>query len=172
MIGIVNITTLNNRQYCVILDPVDDKGVPQMGKKKLVKGEKSFFLQPGELLEKGIQNIFVLGEDEGLILKANEEFVDKVSRRSSAKTETFLNRTLRRHFCRSAESSLEKNFIENSFEDELIAFNRYFVEVECPPNWMFYFCSFSSCPSSFCWPLFQLADIRIGRSCTLEPVYF
>ena len=32
------------------------------------------------MLENGIQNLFVLGEDEGLILRANEEFVqtDKV----------------------------------------------------------------------------------------------
>lgn len=73
----------------MILDPVDDKGVPQMGRKKLVKGEKSFFLQPGELLEKGIQNVFVLGEDEGLILKANEEFVDKVCCLSVARNEAF-----------------------------------------------------------------------------------
>lgn len=34
---------------------------------------------PGESLEKGIQNIFVLGEDQGLILKASEKFVDGVS---------------------------------------------------------------------------------------------
>ncbi|ESN94932.1 hypothetical protein HELRODRAFT_102919 [Helobdella robusta] len=77
VIGEVHITTLTNRQYCVILDPVDDKGMPQLGKKKLVKGEKSFFLQPGETLEKGIQNVFVLGEDEGLILRANEGFMDR-----------------------------------------------------------------------------------------------
>ena len=63
----------------MILDPVDDKGKPQMGRKKLVKGEKSFFLMPGERLERGIQNIFVLGENEGLILKANETFKDGVS---------------------------------------------------------------------------------------------
>ena len=34
---------------------------------------------PGETLENGIQNIFVLGEDQGLILKALEKFVDGVS---------------------------------------------------------------------------------------------
>ena len=72
----VNITTLNNRQYCVILDPAGADGKPQLGQKKLVKGEKSFFLMPGEKLEKGIQNVFVLGEDEGLILKAIEAFTD------------------------------------------------------------------------------------------------
>lgn len=40
------------------------------------QGEKSFFLLPGEKLEQGIQDVFILGEDEGLILKANEAFVD------------------------------------------------------------------------------------------------
>ena len=74
-----NITTLSNRQYCVILDPVDASGRPQLGRKKLIKGERSFFLMPGERLEKGIQNVYVLGEDEGLILRAIESFTDDVS---------------------------------------------------------------------------------------------
>ena len=69
---------MTNRQYAVILDPVDKDGKPQLGRKKLVKGETSFFLMPGERLEKGIQNIFVLGEDEGLVLKASEIFKDGV----------------------------------------------------------------------------------------------
>ena len=51
-------------------------GKPQLGQKKLVKGEKSFFLEPGERLEKGIQSVYVLGEDEGLILRAIEEHTD------------------------------------------------------------------------------------------------
>ncbi|KAK6967558.1 major vault protein [Biomphalaria glabrata] len=76
VVGVVNITTLNNRQYCVILDPVDVHGKPQLGQKKLVKGERSFFLMPGEKLEKGIQNVYIMGEDEGLILRANETFTD------------------------------------------------------------------------------------------------
>ncbi len=80
MVGVVNITTLSNRQYCVILDPVDKDGHPQLGRKRLVKGEKSFFLMPGERLEKGIQNVYVLGEDEGLILRAIESFTDAVSK--------------------------------------------------------------------------------------------
>ena len=36
-------------------------------------------MQPDERLENGIQNVYILGEDEGLILKANEEFIDKES---------------------------------------------------------------------------------------------
>ena len=76
VVGVVKITTLTNRQYCVIMDPAGADGKPQLGQKKLVKGEKSFFLLPGESLEKGIQNVYVLGEDEGLILKASEGFKD------------------------------------------------------------------------------------------------
>ena len=77
VVGVVNVITLNSRQYCVILDPVGEDGKPQLGKKKLVKGEVSFFLQPGEKLERGIQDVYVLGEDEGLILRAIEPFVDE-----------------------------------------------------------------------------------------------
>uniref|UniRef100_A0A0B7A640 Major vault protein n=1 Tax=Arion vulgaris TaxID=1028688 RepID=A0A0B7A640_9EUPU len=76
VVNVVSITTLTNRQYCVILDPVDEYGKPQFGKKKLVKGDKSFFLMPGESLEKGIQSIYILSDDEGLVLKALEQFQD------------------------------------------------------------------------------------------------
>ncbi|KAK7478267.1 hypothetical protein BaRGS_00011281 [Batillaria attramentaria] len=76
VIGVVSITTLSNRQYCVVLDPCDSTGRPQLGQKKLIKGEKAFFLRPGERLEKGIQNVYILGEDEGVILRANEQFKD------------------------------------------------------------------------------------------------
>merc|ERR1711892_915527 len=77
VIGMISITTLTNRQYCVILNPVGPNGYPQLGAKKLIKGEKSFFLQPGEILEKGIQDIFVLSDNEGLLLRATEAFEDK-----------------------------------------------------------------------------------------------
>ncbi|KAL5016265.1 hypothetical protein ScPMuIL_005854 [Solemya velum] len=77
VVGVVNITTLSTRQYCVVLDPTDSSGRPQLGKKRLIKGERSFFLMPGERLERGIQNVYVLGEDEGLILKATETFQDE-----------------------------------------------------------------------------------------------
>ncbi|KAK7915386.1 hypothetical protein WMY93_011147 [Mugilogobius chulae] len=42
----------------------------------LLQGEKSFFLQPGERLENGIQDVFVLSEEEGLVLRAVEAFDD------------------------------------------------------------------------------------------------
>ncbi|XP_051988084.1 major vault protein-like [Xyrauchen texanus] len=76
VVGVVDVTTLNSRQYCVILDPVGADGKPQLGQKRVVKGERSFFLRPGEHLEKGIQDVYVLSEEEGLVLRAVEAFVD------------------------------------------------------------------------------------------------
>ncbi|KAJ8414160.1 hypothetical protein AAFF_G00050300 [Aldrovandia affinis] len=76
VVGVVNVTTLSSRHYCVILDPVGHDGKPQLGQKRVVKGEKSFFLQPGEQLENGIQDVYVLSEEEGLVLKAVEAFTD------------------------------------------------------------------------------------------------
>ena len=66
----VHITSLSSRQYCYIVDPVI-KGERQYGQKILVKGEKNFFLQPGEQLENNkIYDVIVLREDESLLLKA------------------------------------------------------------------------------------------------------
>ncbi|TSK77109.1 Major vault protein [Bagarius yarrelli] len=76
VVGVVDVTTLSSREYCVILDPVGPDGKPQLGQKKVVKGECSFFLRPGERLENGIQDVFVLSEEEGLVLRAVEAFID------------------------------------------------------------------------------------------------
>ncbi|KAM4598389.1 major vault protein [Polymixia lowei] len=80
VVGVVNVTTLSSRQYCVILDPVGPEGKPQLGQKRVVKGERSFFLQPGEHLEQGIQDVYVLSEEEGLVLRAVEAFNDTEQR--------------------------------------------------------------------------------------------
>jgi len=76
VVALVDIITLTNRQYCFIANPVGSDGKPQLGKKKLVKGEKSFFLQPGEILESGVLDVYVLSEEESLVLRAIEEFED------------------------------------------------------------------------------------------------
>eukprot|EP00339_Tiarina_fusa_P008907 CAMPEP_0117046340 /NCGR_PEP_ID=MMETSP0472-20121206/32044_1 /TAXON_ID=693140 ORGANISM="Tiarina fusus, Strain LIS" /NCGR_SAMPLE_ID=MMETSP0472 /ASSEMBLY_ACC=CAM_ASM_000603 /LENGTH=788 /DNA_ID=CAMNT_0004758659 /DNA_START=210 /DNA_END=2576 /DNA_ORIENTATION=- len=76
VVGEVRITTLNNRQYAVVLDPVDENGNNKLGKKELVKGERSFFLRPGERLENGIQHVHVLDGEEALLLRAKENFTD------------------------------------------------------------------------------------------------
>lgn len=72
-------TVLTKLQYCLVLDPVGEDGKNQFGTRQLRKGECSFFLLPGERLEGGIQNVYVLGQEEALLLKANEKFVDAVS---------------------------------------------------------------------------------------------
>ncbi|CAJ1076490.1 major vault protein [Xyrichtys novacula] len=80
VVGVVDVTTLSSRQYCVILDPVGADGKPQLGQKRVVKGERSFFLQPGESLEQGIQDVYVLSEEEGVVLRAVEAFNDTEGR--------------------------------------------------------------------------------------------
>ncbi|CAL8071868.1 unnamed protein product [Calicophoron daubneyi] len=77
IVGTVDITVLTAHQYCVILNPVDEKGLPQLGRKKLVRGEKSFFLKPGESLQSGVEDSYILQNDEGLMLRAEERFVDE-----------------------------------------------------------------------------------------------
>jgi len=79
LVGEVRITTLNNRQYTIVLDPLDQNGKNRLGKKELRKGEISFFLAPGERLENGIQNIHVLDGEEALLLRAKESFSDTSS---------------------------------------------------------------------------------------------
>lgn len=39
--GVVNVTTLSSRQYCVILDPMGLDGKPQLGQKRVVKVRRS-----------------------------------------------------------------------------------------------------------------------------------
>lgn len=79
IVGTVNITTLTNRQYCVILDPIVN-GVQKRGTRQLRKGEASFFLLPGEQLENGkIEDVCILADDEAVLLQATESFVETVS---------------------------------------------------------------------------------------------
>jgi len=76
VVGEVKVTSLSNRQYCVVLDPWRN-GKQMFGQRELRKGEASFFLKPGERLEgAGIQNVYVLGEEESLLLRARENFFD------------------------------------------------------------------------------------------------
>uniref|UniRef100_A0A672PH78 Major vault protein n=1 Tax=Sinocyclocheilus grahami TaxID=75366 RepID=A0A672PH78_SINGR len=60
------------RHYCVVLNPVARNAEGQVQ----FDGERSFFLRPGEHLENGIQDVYVLSEEEGLVLRAVEAFVD------------------------------------------------------------------------------------------------
>lgn len=71
----IGLTAISNCQWAVILDPVNDQGVPQLGRRKVVTNT-TFFLQPGERLESGVRSTYVLSEDEALLLSATEEFED------------------------------------------------------------------------------------------------
>jgi len=72
----VKAITLSNREYCVILDPYNPKTrTNDFGKRELRKGEATFFLQPGELLEGNTTfTVKVLTEDDALLLQAVEDF--------------------------------------------------------------------------------------------------
>ncbi|KAM4536030.1 major vault protein [Fundulus diaphanus] len=96
VVGVVDVTTLSSRQYCVILDPVGTDGKPQLGQKKVVKGERSFFLQPGERLENGIQNVYVLSEEEGLVLRAVEAFNDTEGEEAAEEEEELVQERAKR----------------------------------------------------------------------------
>jgi major vault protein len=76
VLGVVDLTVLTNRQYAVVHDPWNAQGVQMLGAQKLVKGPDSFFLRPGESIPEGIQDFHILGDDEGLILRAVEAFDD------------------------------------------------------------------------------------------------
>jgi len=82
VVGEVPITTLNSRQYAVVLDPISpETGKPQLGNRELRKGECSFFTNPGERLESGIQSVHILSSEEALLLQAREAFDDGDVRR-------------------------------------------------------------------------------------------
>ena len=80
LVGEISVTVLSKRQYAVVVNPVDAHGVPQLGKRELRRGECTFFLQPGETLENGIQGVYVLGAEEALLLRAKEDFVDPATK--------------------------------------------------------------------------------------------
>lgn len=76
VVGEVEITTLSDREWCIVVDPIDDSGKPQFGMQEVRQGRTSFFLHPGESLENGIQKVYVLGERESLLLRAKEAFTE------------------------------------------------------------------------------------------------
>jgi major vault protein len=75
VVGLENMITLTKRQYCYVLDPWKG-GKSQLGQKELRVGPTSFFLNPGESLEKGIQDVIILADDEALLLRAKDNFLD------------------------------------------------------------------------------------------------
>lgn len=81
VVGTVEMTTLGKQQYCVVVNPIGKDGNPVWGRQELRLGEAHFFLQPGEQLLSGIQDVHVLGEDEALLLRAKQELADDEGKR-------------------------------------------------------------------------------------------
>jgi len=73
---------LSKRQYCVVLNPVNENGERSYGQRELRRGPCTFFLQPQESLENGIQDIHVLSTGESLLLRAKQEFNDNGTTRN------------------------------------------------------------------------------------------
>lgn len=69
--------TLTSREYCIVENPYCSKSKPQWGRKEIRVGEQTFFLKPSETLIGSIQKVFILDENDALILEANEEFYDE-----------------------------------------------------------------------------------------------
>ena len=76
LVQVVNKTVLGPHQFCVVVDPVGEDGHNRLGRRMVVKGRTSFFLKPGEKLEKGIQQDYLLEADESLLVNATEEFTE------------------------------------------------------------------------------------------------
>lgn len=77
--------TLTSRQYCYIENPYDGEDKPQWGKIEVRVGEQTFFLLPEERIVGAINKIFILDENDALILEATDDFFDdefKVHRRA------------------------------------------------------------------------------------------
>ena len=98
VVGEISVTTLNDGEWCIVVNPIDANGKPQLGLKEIRQGRRSFFLHPGEYLEavtidaiddldeklrmalEGqnepmvIRKSYMLQEQQALLLKARENF--------------------------------------------------------------------------------------------------
>ena len=63
-VGDVHITALSSTEYCYVVNPIRKDGTHRYGEKELRQGECQFFLNPGEYLESGINQIHVLEEND------------------------------------------------------------------------------------------------------------
>ena len=64
----------------MIVNPFDEKtGKNKLGAKELRVGDGSFFLQPGEeILEEKINDLYILQNDEALLLRTKEKIQIKI----------------------------------------------------------------------------------------------
>ena len=106
----VPLVTLDRKQWAVVLDPVDAAGKPQLGRRKVVTNTQ-FFLRPGERLEANkIRDVFILAEDEAVLVVAIEDFVDPEGGVSRTSGEQWLLRGPREYIpCESVRIKAEKD---------------------------------------------------------------
>jgi major vault protein len=106
----VPLITLTRKQWAVILDPVDASAKPQLGRRKVVTNTQ-FFLRPGERLESNkIRDVFVLAEDEAVLVVAIEDFVDQEGGVSRISGEQWLLKGPREYIpCESVRIKPEKD---------------------------------------------------------------
>ena len=84
ILGTVTLTTLTSRQYCVVLNPFNPKTNEQrLGGREVRVGECSFFLRPNESLENGLEDIYILADDEALLLQAIAAYEDPTAESAS-----------------------------------------------------------------------------------------
>lgn len=77
LVGVVDMKFLTKFQYCVLCNSPDDKGNPQLGAEKVVRGPCNFFLQPGEYIEDNcILDVFHFGENQGALISAVKAHTD------------------------------------------------------------------------------------------------
>lgn len=76
-VSLVDITILSNDEFCYVLNPLDEKGQNQLGRRVLKTGPDAFFLRQGEQITGGVQKVYLLGEDESLLIRADEAHKDE-----------------------------------------------------------------------------------------------
>jgi major vault protein len=73
----VALTVVSNRQYAIVED-ANVAGKTVLGHRELRRGQCAFFLHPGESLSGGaVKNIYVLCENEALLLRSTQAFTDE-----------------------------------------------------------------------------------------------
>jgi len=78
-VAIENRIVLGQDEYCVIINPYDSTTrTNELGSFKLITGEFSFFLNPGESIMGGnIQKVNILTQQEALLVQAKELYTDE-----------------------------------------------------------------------------------------------
>lgn len=74
----VNLVVLDETQYVVIRNPVDENGKSQRGKSEIRSGPCTFFLQPGEVAD-SISTKYLIREGYAVVVNSNQDFVDKTT---------------------------------------------------------------------------------------------